>query len=124
MLRVPELQRPASQWRVVHRLQGARGGARVAVEDLCDDGLARRVCAGAEADYRSDEQAAVAEHVEYDELCDEGVDCGADRTADVRGGDADGLFETARPGAGGDEDDSRADLHGAAGRVLRVSECE
>ena len=86
------------QRRVVYGLQGACGGARVAVEDLCDDGLARGVCAGPEADYCGDEQAAVAEHVEHGEHGAAGVDCGADRIAGVRGGDARGLHQAARPG--------------------------
>ena len=40
--------------------------------------MARGFCAGAEADYRGDEQAAVAEHVEHGEHGAAGVDCGAD----------------------------------------------
>ncbi len=44
----------------VQEREGARGGAWVAFEDVCDDGLAGGVCAGAEADDRGDEQAAVA----------------------------------------------------------------
>ena len=43
---------------------------------------------------------------------------------DVRGGDAGGLHQAAGPDAGGFADDSGADVHGAAGRVLCVSECE
>ncbi len=107
-----------------HGLQGAYPRAGFALEDVCDDGMARGVCAGAEADYCGDEQAAVAEHVEHDEHGAEGVGCGADGLAGVRGGDAGGLPEAARPGAGGVQDDSGADLHGAAGGVLCVSECE
>src|ERR1035438_7144153 len=81
-------------------MQRPRGYTGIAVEDLCDDGMARGVCAGVETDYLRDEQAAVAEHVEYDQLCAEGVDRGADRIAGLRGRDAGGLFEAARPGAG------------------------
>ncbi len=94
---------------IVYGLQGACCGAGFAVEDVCDDGLASGLCAGAEADYRGDEQAAVAEHVEHGEHGAAGVDCGAERIAGVRGGDARGLHQAARPDTGGVQDDSRAD---------------
>ena len=105
-------------------LQGACGHSGFAVEDLRDDGLAGGICAGAEADYFGDEQAAVAEHVERDQLCAEGGGCRADRPAAVRGRDAGRLPEAARPDSGWAEDDPRAELLGAAGRVLCVSQCE
>ena len=47
-----------------------------------------------------------------------------ERQPGLRGGDAGGLHQAARPGAGGFQDDPGADLHGASGRVLCVSECE
>ncbi len=43
----------AGQRRVVHGLQGAHRRAGFAFEDLCDDRLARGLCAGAEADHRA-----------------------------------------------------------------------
>ena len=105
------------QRRIVYGLQGACGRAGVALEDVCDDGLESGVCAGTEGDYCGDEQAAVAEHVEYGEHGAAGFDCGGERIAGVRGGDAGGLHQAARPRAGWVRDDSGADVHGAAGRV-------
>ena len=47
-----------------------------------------------------------------------------DRLAGLRGRVSRRLYQAARSGAGGFQDDSRIDLHSAAGRVLCVSECE
>ncbi len=78
VLCVPDVCRRDCLGRVVHGVQGACDRARVALEDVRDDGLARGFCAGTEADYLGDEQAAVAEHVEHGEHGAAGVDCGAD----------------------------------------------
>src|SRR5579871_1736002 len=95
MLCVSELHRAACERWVVHGLQGACGCAGLAVENICDDGVESGVCSWAEADYCGDEQAAVAEHVEYGEHGAAGFDCGGEWAAGLRRRDAGGLHQAA-----------------------------
>ena len=115
VLCVPELQRRPGLGRVADGVQGARAGARLALEDLRDDRVARGFCAGAEADHCGDEQAAVAvdlEHCEHGAAC---VHCRADLEPGVREGDARRLHQAARSHPRGLQVDSGADLHEAEG---------
>ena len=84
VLRLPELRRQAGLRRLVHLGQGAHRHPRLALEDLCHDRLARGLCAGIQARVGQPEQAAVAVHLECDQLCAEGRHRRADRFAGVR----------------------------------------
>ncbi len=110
--------------RIVHRVQGARDCPRVALQDLCDDRVARGFRSRPEADHLRDEQAAVAEHLEHGEHGAARFDCRADRIAGVRSRDACRLHQAARPCARRFQVYSGSDLHRAGGRLLRVSQCE
>ncbi len=85
--------------RIADGVQGARAGARLAFEDLCHDRMARGLCAGPEADYCRDEQAAVAVDLEHGEHGAARLDCCADLQPGLREGDARGLHQAARPRA-------------------------
>ena len=52
--------------------EGQRGGCRFAFEDLRDDRVAHRFCAGASADHQRHDEAAEPQHVEPDVDCAEG----------------------------------------------------
>ncbi len=84
VLRLPELCRQAGLRRLVYLGQGAHRGARLAVKDLCHDRLAGGLCAGRQAGGGQPEQAAVAIHVERDQLCAEGRHRRPGRLAGVR----------------------------------------
>src|SRR5580700_673896 len=84
--------------------------------------MAAGVCAGSGGGGERDVEIAEPVDVESDIDCAEGGGGGAEGAAGVRGGNAAGIYRTARPRGEGIARDTGRDLHFAAGRVLCVSE--
>src|SRR5215469_3987741 len=96
MLRVPELHRTTVLGRRSSRCEGPPADRRLALKDLCHDGMASGLRTRSGTDRERDEQATKPEHVKSDFDRAEGGGSGVERFAAMRSGYARRLYSSAR----------------------------